>query len=502
MGMRATALRVPVGPAERTRPRRPGETGPTARVLALQRTAGNRAVVRLLQRQPKTPDLAPPIDIWHPKIQLDPSCTRTAEVHVTKTESVGDDKDKLKATLSDGSVYLVERKREVVPYTDSEWQPPKLSTGSDDDRVYAQLDWCTGSRGQIRIGANPQGALKELGQTITDTINNGGGAKEVVDAIRKQEITPFVSVDWAQSGQWHVTGEVGVSVNSTGYQGTSISGEVQKGRIGGKGGITLDERGRPTGGTISIVIHEAPPESFKCKTREKVYLKQRTTYRWTPWIPEHTETGTRPGKKPVPNQFFVFFKYAEPVILKKRSQAERDRLERELALGAHIVDVTAFTSPEGKHKKVPGFMGNVELAKRRGTATYQWAREAVEHAGAGSIDVAAPHEVDEPELHTLPDDKEGRELEAKAVKDFREDPEEAPNRTPEVMKQLDEAKSVHEQAQIAYPWMRRGVIKTTREIDIEVPYSKTTPGHWREAPDVCNPVKDDEIADKFPKVIL
>ena len=134
MGMRATAQRVPVGPAEPARLRRPGQTGPTARVLALQRAAGNRAVVRLLQRQPKAPDLAPPIDIWHPKIQLDPSCTRTADVHVTKAESVGDDKNKLKATLSDGSVYLVERKIEAIPYTADEWQPPKFSTGSDDDR--------------------------------------------------------------------------------------------------------------------------------------------------------------------------------------------------------------------------------------------------------------------------------------------------------------------------------------------------------------------------------
>src|SRR5919198_6624980 len=101
MSMRVSAERAPAARPRPVVPRAPG--GPHARVLALQRRAGNRAVAQLM-RAPAAPELAPDLT----KIKLPPSCL-ASDAHITRAGEVGPDRDVRRVTLSDGSVYLVRR---------------------------------------------------------------------------------------------------------------------------------------------------------------------------------------------------------------------------------------------------------------------------------------------------------------------------------------------------------------------------------------------------------
>ena len=90
-------------------------------------------------------------------------------------------------TLTDGSVWLVKRERKVTFSDKFIPQPPKLSFEHDADKVWAELDWCGGSHGNIQLGANPQQAGNAAIKAIEDTIRNGGTASEALDAASKTE---------------------------------------------------------------------------------------------------------------------------------------------------------------------------------------------------------------------------------------------------------------------------------------------------------------------------
>jgi hypothetical protein len=474
------------------------------RVFGLQRSAGNRAVAQLARAPAPGTDAPtlPRLTIDDLKIPVPANCDQTGTIR--DSEMVKGDPESRKVTLGDGSVYLVKRKRRVE-FTDHFIpQPPSLSTGSDADKVWVQLDWCGGSHGTIKLGANPQQAGNEAIKAIEDTISNGGSAKDALDAASKTKVTPFLDFDIGSAGSWRVTGHAEVTVNREGFQGATGKLDVHVGPVHIKPGVTLDEKGHPTGGSLDFEFGDSPP-AVKCKDKQRLYARQSTTYEWTPWIPEHDEKSEIPYSREAPSDYYLYFKYATPNVDEKLSEKQHDLLVAELQRGGHVTGITAHTSPEGSHEQQgKQWMGNTELAKERASAAETWVRSAITRAGAGSIDTTAKVEpAAEAELYTLSDakgkDVEGRDLEENAEAMFGVMDAEDRHRA-EVDEELAKGpKSGRKRAEIVYKRLRRADITVTRTESGVTPHVEHVPGKWRDAPVPCSPVPDAEIAKQYPQ---
>jgi hypothetical protein len=474
------------------------------RVLGLQRSAGNRAVAQLARTPADAPTL-PRLTIDDLKVPLPATCDPTGTIR--EAEMVKDDPEARKVTLADGSVYLVKRKRRVEFSDHFIPQPPSLSTGSNADKVWVQLDWCGGSHGTIKLGANPQQAGNEAIKAIEDTISKGGSAKDALEAASKTNVTPFLDFDIGQSKSWQVTGEVEVTVNRDGFQGATGKVDVHIGGVHIKPNVTVDDKGHPTGGGVDIVFGDSPP-AVQCKDKQRLYARQYTTYEWTPWIPEHDVPGKVPDPKEVPSDYYLYFKYATPTVDEKLSASQRAVLVAELQRGGHVTGITAHTSPEGSHEKQgDAWMGNTELAKRRAAAAETWVRAAITEAGGGSIDTTAKvASDDEPELYTLKDPKgkdiEGAPLEQHAEEELETQSAEARHRA-DVEEELAKGpKSGRKRAEAVYKRLRRADITVTRTEQGVAPPPTHVPGKWRDAPVPCSPVPDAEIAKQYPQYNL
>jgi hypothetical protein len=472
------------------------------RVLALQRMAGNRAVAQLARQPASDAPTLPRLTVPDLRLPLPATCLQNGTIRESKM--VTGEPETRKVTLTDGSVYLVKRKRRVEFSETRIPQPPSLSTGSDADKVWVQLDWCGGSHGTIKLGANPQQAANEAIKAIEDTISKGGSAKDALEAASKTNVKPFLDFDIGQSRSWQVTGEVEVTVNREGFQGATGKVDVHVGPVHIKPNVTVDDKGHPTGGGIDIVFGDSPP-AVKCKDKQRLYARQYTTYEWTPWIPEHDVPGKVPDPKEVPSDYYLYFKYATPTVDEKLSSTQHDLLVAEMQRGGHVTGITAHTSPEGSHEKQgDAWMGNTELAKRRAAAAETWVRSAIAKAGKGSIDTTAKvAPAEEAELYTLKDEKgkdiEGPDLEHHAEEEFERQGAEERHRA-EVDEELSKGpKSGRKRAEAVYKRLRRADITVTRTEQGVAPPPEHFPGKWRDAPVPCNPVPDTEIAKQYPQ---
>ena len=475
------------------------------RVLALQRSAGNHAVAQLA-RQPTAESDAPVLPrLTIPDLRLPLPAACLQDKTIQTAEAVKDDPEARKVTLTDGSVWLVKRERKVVFSETPIPRPPSLSLEHDADRVWVELDWCAGSHGNIQLGANPQQAGNAAIKAIEDTIRNGGSARDALDAASKTNVVPFINFDIGQSRSWRVSGKVEVTLNREGHQGTKGEIDVRAGRVRIKGNVTVDEKGKPTGGGLTLEGDFGGPPAVTCKRNEKLYARQETQYRWTPWVPEHDVPTSTPWTKEVPTDYYLYFEYAKKTVNKKLSAAPRAALREELRLGGRVTGIVAHTSPEGSHEaQGKQWQGNAKLAEERAQAAEDWVREVIADAGAGSIDTKAKAEpADEPELYTLRDERgkgiEGRKLEQHSEAMFGISDEEERHRA-EVDEELEKGpKSGRGRAEAVYKRLRRADIQVTRTHSGVTPGVKKVPGAWRDAPVPCNPVADAEIAKRYPQ---
>jgi hypothetical protein len=498
-----TSRAVPTGVV--ATPRR-GLAGPHSRVLALQRAAGNRAVAQLArQPQPSTTDaprLALP-DLF--RLPLPATCLQTGRIR--SAESVPGEPELRRVTLEDGSLWQVRRRRRVTFSERFEPLPPSLSVDSDADRVWVQLDWCSGSHGTIQLGANPQQAANEAFQAIFDTVRNGGSARDALEAASRTNVTPFLDFDIGQSRSWRVTGHVEVTLNRDGFRGASGSADVQIGTVHVRPRVTLDDQGRPTGGGVDIVFGDSPP-AVTCRDRQRLYARQHTEYDWTPWVPEHDVPTTTPWTRDVPSDYYVYFDYANDRVNASLSATQRTALIAELQRGGTVTGITAFTSPEGSHEaQGPNWRGNTRLADDRAVAARAWVESAIAEAGSGSIAAGARvGREEEAELYTLRDpesgtDVEGRPLESHAQTEFGSHSEEDRHRA-DVEAELRRARGSRSRAEVVYRRLRRAVITVTRTESGVTHGTRHVPGAWDTTRSICNPVPDRDIAAHYPRFNL
>ena len=413
-----------------------------ARVRELQRTAGNRATRRLLQRQvvaAPAPKVAP-----------------------------GADENTITVELPDGARYRVTRRvrgRRVI-------DPGRLRADlcHDSKRVFLRVAWCQGTKGTIDVGANPQGALEDLLKKVGGDIMSGKGAQDVIRTVEDAQIQPFAEVDILRSKDWRLTGNVELDINRTGV-------------LGGKAGVTFDKgwiKVRATGqagqsgpgGTLTVEIPlggQAP--KAECPRQDVEFLWEYVCEReskgqvmWTPPpLQRHEDRDIR-----------LYFDYETAELAGKgptgaANADERSRLGELLGGGFAVKGIQGWTSPEGKRELPAGttagrFPGNQPLSTARAAKARE---EAI--AGCGMLRMRACADPSTPaegkgEKLGLEADATGAPLERAVVDQFTRDPAEL-ERLPEAERAFvtDEKVSVHRRAERIYPWLRRAEITLVKD---------------------------------------
>jgi filamentous hemagglutinin family protein len=173
--------------------------------------------------------------------------------------------------------------------------------------------------------------------------------------------------------------------------------------------------------------------------------------------------------------YYFYFPYRSSTIEADRSAGEQSALLLALGAGFRIEHVRGFTSPEGLRRPRYGFQGNDELSHQRALAAITHLREVCAERGDDcvppSVQAEAGSELDslmESDSAGEPHEVEGQKLEEYAVEAFGSDESDTRQRTPYVQRELDEARTPAEKAQVVYPQLRRVQIDLTRDREVPV----------------------------------
>ena len=472
--MRALA-EPPVRAAAPARPVLARAPADVARVRQLQRTAGNRATRRLLQRQVVAP------------VKPQPKVTP------------GGDDNRIEVELPDGSRHRVTRRVKARKVVD----PGRLRADlcSDSKRVFLRVAWCQGTKGTIDIGANPQGALEDLVQKIGKDVMAGKGAQDVINTVKDAQVQPFAEVDIIRSRDWRISANIELDVNRTGVLGGKAGVTFDKGwiKIGAKGQAG---EGGP-GGTLTVEIPlggQAPKADCKPQTVELLW--EYTCERWGTSILRVPQS---PLAHHDPGAVAFYFDYEKAELAAKgptaeANAAERARLQQMLNDGFVVTGVEGFTSPEGKRELLApapsGFPGNQPLSEQRAVKARD---QAIAHCSilrTRCADAATPA-TGRGEKLGLEEDVGGSRLERAVVAQFTGDETELARLPADERAFItDERNGLHARAERIYPWLRRAEIALVHDWseprpDLKVPITGFEPeqacpveveqaadGHW------------------------
>lgn len=461
--MQATQTRIPTVQAPgapHARPA-PGLAPEIAAVLALQRTAGNRAT-RAIMRQPVT---AP--EKKAPTVKL-----ASAKGDVVTVE------------MSDGTRWKVTRKRSTVPIVKKKGQLAP-GVGWDASKVWLKVSWCQGTRGEIRVGGNPQGAAADLLKTLAQGIADGGDAPSLKTLIQGASITPFVDWDIQRPGDWRITGEVTLTFDKEGLKTAGGKLSVKKGPFegglegtgdrDGKWNITLQGKYTPGGKTKTdgpCPLDELYfPYEYECEHEWDV----APTVKKTPMSEE----------KKIPAHRFVYFKYASDEINPQLTSKDDLKAVEDLkAAGYAVVNIQAFTSPEGLRDPSPRWKeGNKALSMRR-------AKKAQELAGDGPVSEPKDVELlplDFENLNGTKSEGQGKALEDNVISLWESDPDVAEQKTPAAEKRVASASGRHAKAEVIYEYLRRARIDLEKTEKREWVQETPVPGHPESEKGNCPP---------------
>ena len=440
-------------------------------VLALQRQAGNRAT-RSLMRQP--------------------TATAGAAPKITGYSAHG---DVATVTMSDGTRWVVTRKRSTVPIVKKKGQFG-VGVGADADRVWLKASWCRGTRGEIRVGGNPQGAAKDVLKNLAQGIANGGDADDVKRILTAAEIEPFVDWDIQRPGDWKINGEVTLTLDKSGFKQVKGKVGVEKGPFGGG----LEGSADRDGGWNVIVTGKWTPRD-RPKTKEACEpdvllfpyeyecVKERD-------IRAKTTPVTRTADDKFPEHRFIYFKYASDELNKALTpQSELDALEALMAADFKVVNVQAFTSPEGLRNPSKRWKeGNRALGERRARKALELASKACTNGGCVTGGITPPKDVEllPSDIETLDGgatESQGKLLEDDVIRAWDEGTSEdiKEQKTPAADKRVKAARGRHAKAEVIYEYLRRSRIDLVKTVHREWTENVTTPASVERTSGNCPP---------------
>ena len=442
-------------------------------MLALQRRAGNRAT-RALMRQPTKTVPAP----W-------PTEDAGPEPQPVTITSYGAHGDVATVQMSDGTRWQVTRKRSTVPIVKKRGQFG-VGVGSDADRIWLKASWCRGTRGEIRVGGNPQGAAKEVLKNLAQGIANGGDADEVKRIITAAEIQPFVDWDIQRPGDWKVTGEVTLTFDKSGLKSAGGKVGVSKGPfeggIEGKGdrdgswNVTVTGKWTPGGRTKT---------KEECPADELLFPYEYECVRETD-VKEKKEKVKLGGLARFPEHRYIYFKYSSDEVNKALTpKAELDALGDLMAGGYKVVNVQAFTSPEGlRDPSAKWKEGNRALGMRRAQKALSLANAACKDGSCVTGGISPPKDVEllPSDLETLDGGStefEGKMLEEDVIRAWEDGTDEdiREQKTPAADKRVKAARGRHAKAEVIYEYLRRSRIDLERVESYITEREVITPAH-------------------------
>lgn len=422
--------------------------GPAGAVLALQRAAGNRATRAVLAR----------------------NGTGTARRSPQATSTTRLNDHELRVRLDDGSTYRVKRRvraREVIDPGD-----PAISFHRDRERVWMRVAWCQGTKGQIDIGANPQGAAEQLLQRIGREISQGGGTDQVIEAVEQTELEPFLEVDVRRSQEWRVTGDVRVRLNRSGVPGFDAGLTLDFGSFRLRGSVSGSDlqgpaRDRDITGTVNVEIPLGPQPDEPCPPKMVEVLWEYECHR------EREETVPVTLRTPDlrvqdDDKVYIYFPHASDAPDLARSAGELARLDQLVADGYRIHGVDGYASPEGPQGPHPAgrFGGNQALSQARAQAALDLVRERCGSSDGGvSLRMRTCVEAEAAATghgEMYPEEVEGRDLWDHVVDEFTGDSGEIGRLPLAEQRRIRGAAGNRRKAELIYPWLRRAVIRLQR----------------------------------------
>jgi hypothetical protein len=462
--MQATQIRTPAPvPTTAAPPSRHATAASpeVAAVLALQRSVGNRAT-RAIMRQP----------------------TATAPVKAPTVKLSSARGDVVTVEMSDGTRWKVTRKRSTVPIVKKKGSfTPGI--GADFSKVWLKVSWCQGTRGEIRIGGNPQGAAADLLKKLAQGIADGGDAPALKTLLEGASITPFLDWDIQRPGDWKITGEVTLTFDKDGLKTAGGKVGVQKGPF--EGGIegSGDREGK---WNVTVTGKYTPGGSAKTKgpcPLDELYFPYEYECAHEHDVAPTVKKTPMTAEDKFPEHRFVYFKYASDEI--NAALTPKDDLkamEDLMAAGYKVINIQAFTSPEGLRDPSPKWKeGNKELSMRR-------ARKAQSVAGAGEI--TAPKDVellplDFENLDGTKSEGQGKALEDNVISLWESDPDVAEQKTPAAEKRVAAARGRHEKAEVIYEYLRRARIDFEKVVRRDWIEETPVPGHVESERGDCPP---------------
>jgi hypothetical protein len=365
--------------------------------------------------------------------------------------------------------------------------PLSATGGIDFNNVWLEIEWCKGdNKGKVKIGANLpkqlQNVLKNTGEAILK------GENVNVDALLKGvDITPFVSVSVTQSGSFQIDAKSEVTVDPTtgevtrggGSAEVKVPGATIKGSV--TGGKVPGTNQQDVRGMLEIIIPlpgQGSVPKVECPTK-RIQVGPVVTYVCEEEMPAFPVTISLPITRT--KSVYLYYHYAEPELEtdadmpgKKLNDENLPELVSLLRDEWQVSRIVGYASPEGpmEQQRPGGFMGNIELSKKRA----QVAKELIEEKCKPSLldmrqrpscftsnfTMEGGNELYSPEK-----DQSGKNKDAEsAVTGFLSkdnQASEARHRTPELEKQLEaQSGSPQKQAELVYPLLRRAEITLTR----------------------------------------
>ncbi|WP_257670960.1 eCIS core domain-containing protein, partial [Parapedobacter tibetensis] len=318
------------------------------------------------------------------------------------------------------------------------------------------------TRAEIELGANiPESAIG-VAQRILSAVSRGSMG-DIGAALEGVDVTPFLEVLLAQSGQFSLTSRGEVTVGLEGVTGGAGSLGIRIGPfdvgIRGHG----DDEGWGLGGSITVTPGRTD-ETFECSS---VPLTVRLVcQKWH-------EASSYEATVPVPfrdrQTRFIYFDYANATIDRSRSAQMLGEITTLLQAGYRVTHIAGHTSPEGPIQQGRRFEGNEQLGQNRANAAFAEIGSicaaqmlSMRDARRCTADVVRDvRPIGLSELYTLIAESgrevEGRPLAQHAVDQFRTSAAESSHRTEELSQQM-EGMSLEQQRDAVYPLLRRATI--------------------------------------------
>jgi len=378
-------------------------------VLRLQRTAGNRAVLQILRQPATSGGTAAPTTAQTP---APPAQAKPPTV------GPGRDENELIITRADGTRFHVRRRVRAQQVTN----PGRTRAGfcHDDDRVWLRITWCEGTQGTIDVGANPQGAIRDVVNTALGQINRGANVDQIKQTLENASIRPFAEAEIAQVGNWKITGDFSVDVSKAGGLGRR-SGQI-KGDVGwAQVGVEYSDTGTPTDGSqrdrrvdvnVTIPLSKRKVQGKKCPLQELAVWWEYDCLR------EQKTKELIPVKGGITyhDKLFLYFDYAKDNLRSngksgtaRLNRINLDRLDSLVSRGYWPTSINGYTSPEGRRGgpgakdrgKAREWEGNDALSQKRAAKVQQLIKQRYLGKEARTLHTRTPPPIGKTEFPLL-----------------------------------------------------------------------------------------------------